>query len=194
MHARALEEAETQLVALRNEEVQRVALSAVALGASLVATAVYEPLVIPLFVGGLAMVVLGIGVIWRRWDLLDRLADDRDAYGIPAVRAYATRDARMDRRLGHAALIRSWVHQPDLPAGAWIVEFAEGLEELARELEDADLELDPACALACRRLVSDPTVSPLLNHALPRDDVGSAIVRIRAGFRRRGSLTIRTAR
>jgi hypothetical protein len=187
MYARALEEAETQLIGVRNDEAQRIALSAVALGASLAATVVYEPLVIPLFVGGLAMVVLGIGAIWRHWDLLDRLADDRDAYGIPAVRAYAARDARMNRRLGHAALIRSWVYQPDLPAGARIVEFAADLEELAQELEDVDLELDPACALACRRLVSDPTVSPLLNHALPRDDVGSAIVRIRAGFRRRGA-------
>jgi hypothetical protein len=186
MYARALEEAETQLVELRNDEVERVALSAVALGACLAATVVYQPLVIPLFVGGLAMGVLGIGSIWRHWDLLDRLADDLDAYSIPAVQAYAARDARMDRRLGHAALIRSWVRQPDLPADAPIVKFAVELEALACELEDLDLELEPACAIACRRLVSDPTVSPLLNYALPHDDVRSTIVGIRAGFRRRG--------
>lgn len=186
MYARVLEEAKTQLVDRRNDELGRVALSAVALVASLGATVVYEPLVIPLFVAGLAIGVLGIGAIWRHWDLLDRLADDRDAYSIPAVRAYAARDARMDRRLGHAAYIRSWIERPSFPSGARVVEFAVELEELACELEDDDLDLEPACAIACRRLVTDPIVSPLLNQALPIEDVGSTIFRIRTGFRRRG--------
>jgi hypothetical protein len=184
MYARVLEEAEARLVDLHHDEVQRIALSAVALGASLAATAVYEPLVMPLLLGGLVLGVLGIGAIWRHWDLLDRLADDRDAYSIPAVRAYAARDARMDRRRANAAQIRAWIHDP-LPEDARIVEFAEALEELARELEDEALDLDPACAIACRRLVTDPLASPLFNEALPGEDVGSTIVRIRTGFRRR---------
>jgi hypothetical protein len=183
MYARAVQEAEAQLVEVRHDEWHRIALSAVALGASLATTAVYPPLVFPLFLGGLAVGILGIGAIWRHWDLVDRLADDVDTYLIPEVRAYAARDARMDRRLGHAELIRSWTRQPERSADTRIAEFAEQLEELARELEDADLELDPACALACRRLLSDPTVSPLLNRALPHADVGSSIVRIQAGFR-----------
>jgi hypothetical protein len=187
MYARALEEAETRLVDLHHDELQRVALSAAALSGSLVATVVYVPLVLPLFLGGLAIGVLGIGAIWRHWDLLDRLADDGDAYTIPAVRAYAARDARMDRRFGNAALIRSWIAGPVHPADARIVEYADLLEELACELEDRDLELDPASAIACRRLLSEPLVSPLLNSALPSDDLGSWVARIRAGFRRRGS-------
>lgn len=186
MYARALDEAKTQLVEMRNDELERVALSAVALGASLGATVFYEPLVIPLFAGGLAMGVLGIGAIWRHWDLLDRLADDRDAYSIPAVRAYAARDARMDRRLVYAAHIRSWIEQPPLSSDGRIVEFADALEALACELEDTDLDLEPACAIACRRFVTEPMVTPLLNPEIPSDDFGSTIVRIRAGFRRRG--------
>jgi hypothetical protein len=182
MYARALEEAETRLGDLHHDEVQRVALSAVALVGALAATVVYEPLVVPLFLGGLAIGVLGIGAIWRHWDLLDRLADDDDAYAIPAVRAYAARDARMDRRLAHAANIRSWIETPSLQADPRIGDFADALEELARELEDDDLDLDPVCAIACRRLLSDPMVSPLLNHSLARADVGSTIARIRAGF------------
>ena len=182
MYARVLEEAEARLVDLHHDEVQRIALSAVALGASLAATVVYEPLVMPLFLGGLVLGVLGIGAIWRHWDLLDRLADDRDAYSIPAVRAYAARDARMDRRRANAAQIRAWIHDP-LPGNARVVEFAGALEELARELEDEALDLDPACAIACRRLVTDPLTSPLFNEALPGEDVGSTIVRIRTGFR-----------
>ena len=185
MYARAVQEAEARLVELRHDELHRIALSAVALGGSLTTTAVYPPLALPLFVGGLTIGILGIGAIWRHWDLVDRLADDEDAYLIPEVRAYAARDARMNRRLSYAAVIRSWSRQPDLCADTRIAEFAEPLEELARELEDADLELDPACALACRRLLGDPTVSPLLNRALPHEDVGSSVARIRAGFRSR---------
>jgi hypothetical protein len=185
MYARALQEAETQLVQLRHDELCRIALGAVALGASLAATAVYAPLVLPLFLGGLVVMTLGIGATWRHWDLVDRLADDRDAYLIPEVRAYAARDARMNRRLHNAQIIRAWIGQPDLPPETRIAAVAEDLEGLARDLEDADLELSPACALACRRLVSDPTVSPLLNAALPREELGRSIVRIRAGFTRR---------
>jgi hypothetical protein len=144
-------------------------------------------LVVPLFVGGLALAVLGIGAIWRHWDLLDRLADDRDAYGIPAVRAYAARDARMHRRLGYAAVIRDWVDRSDPLTDGRIAEHAVELEELACELEDEDLDLEPASAIACRRLLTEPTVSPLLNDALPGDDVGAHLVRIRAGFGRRTS-------
>jgi hypothetical protein len=141
--------------------------------------------VVPLFLGGLALGVLGIGAIWRHWDLLDRLADDGDAYIIPAVRAYAARDARVDRRLGSAAHIRSWIASPLLPADARIVEYADMLEELACELEDRDLDLAPTSAIACRRLLTDPLVSPRLNNALPPDHPGLWIIRIRSGFRRR---------
>jgi hypothetical protein len=126
--------------------------------------------------------MLGVRSIWRHWDLVDRLADDRDAYTIPAVRAYAARDARMDRRLLCAASISSWTRQPALDAESRFAEARDQLAELARELENVDLELDPACALACRRLITDPTVSPLLNDTLPRADVRSSILRIRAGF------------
>jgi hypothetical protein len=80
-------------------------------------------------------------------------------------------------------VIRSWTQDRGLPLESRIAESEDVLEELACELEDAGLELDPACALACRRLVTDPSVSPLLNPALP-DDLPSRIARIRAGFER----------
>jgi hypothetical protein len=182
MYARALQEAEAHLVEVRHDELHRLGLSGLALGASVTATVVCPPLVVPLFLGGLTIGALGIGSLWRHWDLVDRLADDRDAYRIPEVRAYAARDARMDRRLGYAAHVRSWIERSSLSADVRIAEFAEELEELASALEDRDLELDPASAIACRRLVSDPTASPLLNNELPREDIESSITRIRSGF------------
>ena len=46
---------------------------------------------------------------WQRWDIVDRLADERDAYVIPEVLSYAERDACMERRSNSAALVRSWL-------------------------------------------------------------------------------------
>ena len=174
MHARAIDDAQVRLLDLRQDEVQDSALAGVALSASLVSTVVCPPLVVPLFVGGLALGVLGVRAIWRRWDLVDRLADDRDAYAITQVREYAARDACMKRRLQYAELTRSWARDASL---------GDELEGLARELEDPTLELDPSAALACRRLLTDPTVSPLFEDVQDVDELRSFIARIRAGFR-----------
>ena len=93
---------------LHHDELQDIGLGGAALAASLAATALCPPLVMPLFVGGIAVGALGIRAIWRHWDLVDRLADDRDAYTIPEVRDYAAREARIERRAYYAALVRSW--------------------------------------------------------------------------------------
>jgi hypothetical protein len=175
VHTHALIEAETRLAELRRDELQQLGLGALALGASLAMTAAYEPLVAPLFVGGMAMWLLGIRSLWRRWDLVDRLADDRDAYVISAVSAYAARDARMDRRHANAASLRFWASQPD------VTEDLGELEQLARDLDDADLDLSPASAIVCRRLLTDPTVSPLLNASLA-GNLHDTIVEIERGF------------
>ena len=176
MHARAIDEAKAQLLELHHDEVQDTALAAVALSASLASTTLFPPLAVPLFVGGLAMGALGVRALWRHWDLLDRLADDRDAYSIRQVQEYAARDARMDRRVHFAELVRGWALRPG-------VELGDQLEELACELEDPTLELDPSAALACRRLLTDPTVSPLFDETDSTDELRSSLSRIRAGFR-----------
>ena len=181
MHARAIDEAQARLFELHNDEVQDIGLSGVALSASLASTAVFPPLAVPLLIGGVTIGMLGIRALWRHWDLLDRLADDRDAYAIRQVREYAARNARMGRRAYFAELARSWARTPDVP----IAEVGDELEELARELEDATLDLDPAAALACRRLLTEPMASPLFDEAHPTDDLRSCIARIRAGFRPR---------
>ena len=122
---------------------------------------------------------------WQRWDIVDRLADERDAYVIPEVLSYAARDTRMERRSTSAALIRSRLCTAALVGSSPVLAQAEEFEALACELEDRDLELDPACAVACRRFLTDGTVSPLFDDAARREDIESWIVRIRDGFRPR---------
>ena len=85
----------------------------------------------------------------------------------------------MERRAYYAALIRSWARTPQ----AWTAEITDELDELAHDLEDEALELDPAAAVACRRLLTDPTVSPLFGEVHRAADLRSRIAQIRAGFR-----------
>ena len=185
MHARAVEEADARLRALRQEEWGDLGLGALALVASVVAAEVFPPLALPLFLGGLVVGALGVRALWRRWDLLERLAGECDAYGIPEVRAQAAREATMERRESFAALIRSYARTRGSSADERACAAAEELEALADELEDEELELDPAQAVACMRLVSDLASSPLLNRALPTEDLRSYVLRIRSGFSRR---------
>lgn len=89
-----VEAARERLVDLRRDELQQLGVGAGAILASLGLTVAYQPLVAPLFVGGIAVWLLAIRSLWRHWDLVDRLADDPDATVIPEVAAYAERHGR----------------------------------------------------------------------------------------------------
>jgi hypothetical protein len=98
---------------------------------------------------------------------------------IADVLAYASREATMERRRSFAALIRATLLQPGCaPVGR----VAADLESLALELEDEELVLEPACAVACSRQLSDPVGSPLLDPARPSDELRSRVFQIRSGF------------
>jgi hypothetical protein len=188
MYARAVDDAAAHLRELRHEEWAGFGLGVVVLGVALVATEVRPALALPLFLGGLAEWFLGIRALWRRWDLLDRLAGQRDAHVISGVLAYASRASTMEKRLGFAASIRSAVGQAGPGCEPRVRAAVDDLEALASELEDEQLALDPACAVACMRLLSDPHVSPLLNPVLPPEDLRSHVFQIRSGFSRRQRL------
>jgi hypothetical protein len=182
VYARAIDQADARLRELRQEERSELLLGAAALASAVAATEVRPGLAAPLFAGGLALVVLGARTMWRRWDLLERLSGERDAHVISEVRAFASREATLERRRTCAALVRCRVREAMLAGDARVLSVAEELEALASELEDEDLMLEPACAVACTRLLGDVAQSPLLNGALPAEDLRARILRIRTGF------------
>jgi hypothetical protein len=186
MYARAVDDAAARLRDLRREEWEDLGLGALALGLAVAATQVLPSLAVPLFLGGLAVGARGVRALWHRWTLVERLACDRDAYVISEVRVYAGREATRERRNTLAVLIRHRLEQPGPVFEARISAAAEDLEALVSELDDPELELDPVCAVACARLVSDLEESPLLNPALPPEDLRSHVRQIRAGFRQVG--------
>jgi hypothetical protein len=185
MDARTVDDAATRLRNLRREEWEDLGLAVLALGLGIAATQVRPSLAVPLFVGGLAVGILGMRALWRRWDLVERLAGERDAYVIAEVREFATREATTERRHCLAVMIRNRLRQPSPLCAERIGAVAEELDALASELDSPELELDPACAVACVRLLSDVEGSPLLNPALPGDELRSRVCQIRSGFRPR---------
>ena len=188
MYARLVDESAERLRELRREQRQDLTLAAFVLALAIVASQAQPALAMPLFLGGIFVGALGVRALWRRWDLVDRLADDRDAYVIPDVMAYASRDATMERRHCSAAQIRGELARTTFVSTATGVT-ADELEALTSELDDGDLVLDPACAVACRRLLTDPSESPFLNPAVSAAEVRSRVRRIRDGFRPRGLAT-----
>jgi hypothetical protein len=182
MYARAVDQAEARLRELRQEERGELALAAVALAGSVAATEVLPALAMPLFIGGLVVGALGARAMWRRWDLVERLAGERDAYVISEVLAFASREATMERRVSFAALIRNRLADARSFTDVRVLSVADDLEALAVELEDERLALEPAAAVACMRLLSDVSRSALLNRDVPAQDLRSRICQIRAGF------------
>ena len=179
MYARAVDAAASRLRDLRQEERSGFGLAALALALSVVATRIHPELAVPLFVGGLTVGALGVRAAWQRWEIVDRLAGERDAYVISEVREHAVHEATMERRRTLAANLRTWL---DEPISVRVNAAAAELNALASELEDDTLTLDPVCAVACARLLSDPEQSPLLNSGLPPDELRSRVAQIRSGF------------
>ena len=183
MYARAVEDAEARIRQLRSVERQDLGLAALALGLAVTGAIVYPPLALPLLLGGFAVGFLGLRALWRRWDLVERLSGDHDAYVISEVRERAARESTPERRHALAALIRSRLAWPEFGERATCA--AAGLEALASELDDDELELDPAAAVACARLLEDFAASPLLNLELPAEELPLRVRQIRSGFRPR---------
>lgn len=169
---------------LRREEWQYGAVAAAAFVLAVAAASLRPALALPLLFGGLVLAWRAVLASWRHWDLVDRLLADRDAYAIPEVRVRAEREATMANRRSLSRAIRACLEPAE---NQRITANAAPLAALAEELADPQLELDPACATACSRLLTDEVTSPLLNSALPAEEIRSRVVQVRSGFRSRVS-------
>jgi hypothetical protein len=182
MVARAVEDAGRRLQDLRREEREDGAVAAAAFGLAVAAGSLRPAFALPLFLGGLVLGGRAVLAGWRRWDLVDRLLVERDAHAIPEVRVRAAQEATMANRRSLSRAIRARLELAENPR---ITDNADELAALAEELADPQLEFDPACAAACSRLLRDEVTSPLVNSAVPTQEVRSRLVQIRSGFRTR---------
>jgi hypothetical protein len=181
-HALSSEDARRELHELRVEELSDFFLAGVAMALSLTATRVAPAFAVPLFLGGLVVLVLAVRAACRRWELSERLLLDPDAYEIDEIRARAEQLASLQERRRLAWSIRALLAEPGPYRGPTVQPVADQLAELANELDDEQLALDPIYAVRCRHLVNDVETSALLNPALPSDGLRVTIARIRSGF------------
>ena len=182
MYARAVDDAHARLRELRREEWEGFALGGVVLALALTATQVRPEAAMPLFLGGLYAWGRGMRALVQRSALVEQLAGDRDAYVIPEVLDYAARQATLDRRHSCAGTLRGRLVEPGAIFEERIRLAREDLEALVSDLEDDDLDLAPASAIACVRLISELEQTPLLNPGPPPDELRSRVRQIRSGF------------
>jgi hypothetical protein len=121
-----------------------------------------------------------------RVEYLERLAIDRDAYEIPAVRRFGERlTAPVERRRLATGLIcaveRAGGHF-ELTAPGRMDACASELRDLAEQLCDRRTRVAPTSVATCRRLIGRTAESPLYNEDLPAEDLTAALFRIRAGI------------
>jgi hypothetical protein len=185
MTARRVEEATDRLRVLKQDEWSGLALGGLAMAMALAASALHPPLALPLLIGAFAVTGFALRALFLRCELFDKLLLDRDAYAIPEVRRRAVKAASMESRRELARLVRNLLN----PATAYplrrrVAAVSDDLADLARELADETLTLEPWCAVRCEQLLTSVPDSPLLNEALPPEDLLARINQIRAGFRR----------
>jgi hypothetical protein len=184
MYARAVDDAASHLRDLEHTVREDLALAALALGLAIVATRSWPALAMPLFLGGLGVGVLGLRAFVRRWNLLDSLADECDAYLIPQVHRYASREASADRRRLLASQLRVMLDQPRLDRELRSLGMREELEALATRLADDELVLEPRSAVVCKHLLVDAE-SPLFDPSAHAAELRLRIRDVESGFRSR---------
>jgi len=182
MVAREVESAAGELRTFTVGVWEHFGLAVVVFGAALGATQLYPALALPFLAGGILSLGLGVRDAARRCELIDRLVLDRDAHRIPAVHSRAAQAATMERRNQLATSIRALLAHPELVAGARVDAVAPELVQLAADLDDERLSLDPASAVRCAQLVGEVAASPLRNPAAPIEDARAGIRAIRSGF------------
>lgn len=188
MYARDVERAQASLKQLRSTEWEDLALAALAFAGSLVATQVFPQFALPLFVGAVVVGALGVRAVIREWDLVDSLVEDPEAYVIPRILESASRETTRGRREEMAARIRGAVPELGSPTDIRLRAVATELMSLARELEDDELELDPAAAVACSRLMYERDgPGPLFDGMTSAEELRARIQHVRAGFAPAGS-------
>jgi hypothetical protein len=179
MYARAIDDAAAELHELGATEREDLGLALVVLMASLVATHAAPSLALPLFLGAIWVAALGVRATIRRFDLVQQLWGDRDAYAIREVRERAEREATMGRRHCAAARISALVEGS---CDERLGEVEDELQALIAELQDVHLVVDPAAAVVCAQLLTDVVESPLLRPERPVEELRARIRLARSGF------------
>ena len=139
-----------------------------------------------LVAGGVFECAVALEAVHARRQLIARLALQPAAYELPEVAAYGTRAAEPSQRARLAAWIFEIIAEARSPHSLYLGDrvdlVAQDLRALAHELVSPVRSVAPESAVACRRLLTRMTESPLYNPGLPLEDLHLALHSIRAGI------------
>jgi hypothetical protein len=191
MNARQLDEATTRLHDLRAQSVGDFVLAVAATGLALTATQLRPVLAIPFLVGAVGVGFLGVQAYVRRIFLVEELADDRDAYAIPAVRRFGERAMTLGHRHRLAQSIRVAMTDSSAEMTARLQMVRVELDQLVAVLEDEQRSLEPYSLVALEHWLNDPGGS-FRNPLVPAVELRSRLRRVIVDFderpaRERGS-------
>ena len=156
MNARQLDEATTRLHDLRARTVGDLVLAVVATGLALTATQFRPVLAIPFLLGAVGVGFLGMQAHARRVFLVEELADDRDAYGIPEVRRFGERATTPTHRRRLAQSIRLAMTDSPSEVAARPHSVRVELDQLAAVLEDEERSFEPYSLVTLEHWLNDP--------------------------------------
>lgn len=166
---------------------QRLLIAAIVVAALAIVAIPASPGFAVALAAGAALQVGAAVVLWvTRRERIERLALDPSAYVIPAVARFGARVCALRERRRLAAFIEAVVHDRGHPLELHLVgragHHAQLLDAVAHELASPAARVEPAVAVACRRLLTRPVESPLYNPNLPEEDLRALLLRIRAGI------------
>lgn len=186
MHARDLEQVAAELRRRRRHAAEAGSLAALTGAGALIALALAPALVLPLAAGAALEAALAALALYNHRERVARLALVPSAYVLPEVARYG----RPLAEPGHRARLSAWISEilaeAHLPGNLYLADrvrrFAHEFETLARDLVQPGTLMEPASAVACKRLLTHPVESPLYNPRLSADELSIALRRIRAGI------------
>jgi hypothetical protein len=186
VYERALEQATHDLDRRRRRALHATALASAAFAAASAAVWFSMSVAVALVSGAVLEILVAAEATHGRRQLVARLALHPAAYVLPEVAAYGAEATRAPQRARLAAWLSEVVAEADGPYSLCLRErvkvVSHELEALARELVSPVRSIEPASAVACRRLLTHMTESPLYNAVLPLEDLQMALRRIRAGI------------
>lgn len=189
MEDRALEHAANKLRSARRRTVECATLALVTFAGAIAAAPFSTRFALVLGAGATGEALLSAVARMARRDQIAQLALEPAAYVLPEVRQYGEESAQPHQRERLAAWLEELPALSRLPGTIYLADrierVAADLESIARELAVPSADVDPASAVACRRLLTDAVGSSLYNPRVPAEDLDLVLRRIRIGIRRR---------
>jgi len=182
MHARGVERRRDELRGLRTRVVEGLVLAPTVFAGALVASHVYPPLAVPLFIGASSVALRAMIAYIRRQLLIEDLALDSEALAIDDVRRFALRAASPKSRAALARSIRRMLEASDGQVEGVEANRAE-LGELADALEDERLELELTEAVRLHKLDAEGWL-PFYEPGASAVDARARLRHILSGFHR----------